>query len=51
MARVLSATLGVMIGVLAAVVGVILCYIESFTENPDWLTVIVGMPPSCSRWA
>ena len=35
--------LQIILGLLAAVVGALLCYVELFGEQPDWLTVIIGV--------
>jgi len=41
--RIIVGVLQIIVGLLAAVVGALLCYVELFGEQPDWVTVIIGV--------
>ena len=40
--RMIVGLLGIILGVLSAVVGAILCYFELFGEQPDWAAMLIG---------
>jgi hypothetical protein len=41
--RISVGVLQILVALLAAVVGTALCFFELFGEQPDWITVIIGV--------